>query len=189
MGWGWATSSTWGLLFIRELTECCKKKDEEQVGSSHLTLCFFVFVCLYSLKGGFMQVCVCVFVFARQNISCFFSSPLDFPALGRELYFRKHRVWKYPVCLGKIYHACLFFVQEWIWQSHNWGSSVFLSVFVWQSTLRPTPLWWPQVNLRYIGVLVPENGHTTLRPAPVEKSSVSYMKHYLIQVSLEAVIY
>ncbi len=131
MGWGWTTSSTWGLLFIRELTERCKKKrTRERTDSAHLTLCFCVFVCLYSLERGlFMQVCVRVS--ARQNIiSCFFSSPLDFPALGRKLYFRKHGVWKYPSCLGKIYHACLFFVQEWIWQSHNWGSSIFLSVFV-----------------------------------------------------------
>lgn len=70
-----------------------------------------------------MQACVRVSV--CQNISCFFSSQLDFPALPRKFYFRKHRVWKYPGCLGKIYHSHLFFVQEWIWQSHKRGSPLF----------------------------------------------------------------
>lgn len=93
-----------------------KKKKEEEEASRELPLdiaLMYVCVSAWSVGGG-----VCVF--ARQNIiSCFFSSPLNFPALGRELYFRKQTVWKYPGCLGKIYHACLFFVQEWIWQSHN----------------------------------------------------------------------
>lgn len=51
-----------------------------------LTMCVCVFVLLYCLNAS-KCVCVC----ARQNIIlCYFSSPLDFPALWRKLYFRKH---------------------------------------------------------------------------------------------------
>lgn len=101
VGWGWATSSTWGLLFIRELTERCKKnrRIRKQADSSHLTPCFCVSQCLYE-GGGFMQVCMCLRT-PKTSYRAFFSSPPDSPALWRKLYFRKHRVWKYPCCLGK----------------------------------------------------------------------------------------
>lgn len=88
VGWGWATSSTWGLLFIRELTDSCKKnrRIREQADSSHLTLCFCVSQCLY--EGGLMQVCMCLCT-PKTSYHAFFQFPARFPCPLKKVVFQE----------------------------------------------------------------------------------------------------
>lgn len=88
-------------------------------------MCVYVFVC----GGIVMQVFVSAFT-QKHHIVSFFSSPLDFPPLGRELYFRRHRIWKYPSCWGKsIKPVCSLYRNK--FSSHTTeGVPFFLSVFV-----------------------------------------------------------
>lgn len=114
-----------------------------------LTMCVCVFVLLYCLNAS---KCVCT----SKHYIMLFQLSTRFPCSLEKVVFQETQSGNIPVAWGKsITLACSLYRNE--FGSHTTEGVSFPSLSL--STLQPTPLWWPQVNLRCIGLLVPENVH------------------------------
>lgn len=100
-------------------------------------MCVCVFVLLYCLKGGVMQVSVCVCVCTSKHYIMLFQLSTRFPCSLEKVVFQETQSGNIPVAWGKsITLACSLYRNE--FGSHTTEGVSFPSLSL--STLQPTPL-------------------------------------------------
>lgn len=93
-------------------------------------------VCLV-LRGGLFK-CVCVCVCTPQHHIMLFQFSTRFPCSRERVVFQETQSLEIYRLLGENLSCLLFFVEEWIWQSHNWGSSA-IPLFLCPTCLHCSP--------------------------------------------------